>query len=80
MTRSPGPDHRLSDAEAVAVYAGAPRPVIVETVAAALALAREEGGAEAEGPAARHALILAAAGLHLLLWGPLPVPPGDAAT
>jgi len=80
MTATPGPDHRLTGAEAAAIFAGAPRAVITETVAAALALAREEGGAEAEGPAARHALILAAAGLHLLLWGPLLPPPGDSAT
>lgn len=76
MSTAPGPHHRLTDAEALACLAHADRPALLATATEAFRLAQS---AESTGRAvpARNALLMAAAAVHLLLWGPL-VPPGQA--
>jgi hypothetical protein len=78
VSAPPGPHHRLSDAEALACLAHADRFALLATAAEALHLSKTADGNSACAVMARNALLLAAAAVHLLLWGPL-VPPGQAA-
>ena len=77
MTTAPGPNHRLTEAEALACLAHADRPALLATAADAVALARAGEGDPTRAIASDNALLLAAAALHLTLWG-RPVVPGQA--
>lgn len=69
-TTAPGPRHRLTEAEALACLAHADHAALLATAAEAIAVAREAQADNAARIAARNALLLAAAALHLALWGP----------
>lgn len=76
-TTAPGPRHRLTEAEALACLAGADHAALLATAAEAIAVARKAPDDDAARIAGRNALLLAAAALHLVLWGP-PQAPGEA--
>lgn len=78
MTSAPGPAHRLTDSEALSCLAHADRATLLTTAADALALARDWGADPARAADSHNALLLAATGLHLLLWG-RPALPGQGA-
>jgi hypothetical protein len=75
MTAAAGPRPLLTDAEALARLAHAERPLLLETALDALIVARAATRDPARAVEGRNALLLAAAALHLLLWGP-PAMPG----
>lgn len=76
MSAAPGPHHALTEPEAMAIMACFDRPTLLAMLAEAVSLARRAEGDPARAIAARNALLLAAAALHDLLWGPL-TPPGQ---